>query len=105
VDKREDRRDRTVRYSERARREHLRVAHSNAAVDCPCEQGAWLFAKGKSVGCRCRRVGRNAGPKVAGSLCHGTGYHPCVRERIDGKRLTKAWLAVLRGAAPDEVEL
>jgi len=42
---------------------------------------------------------------VAGSLCHGGGYHPCVRERIEGKRLTKGWLVALRGEAPDEVEL
>ena len=81
------------------------MVHPSGVVDCVCERSAWKFAKGKSVGCRCRRIGRNVGPKVAGSLCHVGGYHPCVRARIDGKRLTKAWLVALRAVAPDEVEL
>jgi hypothetical protein len=43
-------------------------------------------------------------PKIAGSLCHGGGYHPCVIERIAGKRLSKAWLSELRGVEADDVE-
>jgi hypothetical protein len=92
VEKREERRDRTIRYGERARKEHLRVAHPDGVVDCVCERSAWKFAKGKSMGCHCRRAppGR---PKVVQSMCHrGDGYHPSVRQRIDGKRLCAEWL-------------
>ena len=49
----------------------------------------------KPHGCRCRRVQRGLSPKVPGSLCHvhsgNGGYHPCVRERIRWKRITRAW--------------
>jgi hypothetical protein len=104
MEDRERRRDRSIRYGERARREHLRIVHPKGPVDCLCEQSAWFFAKGKSLGCRCRRVQRSLSPKIAGSLCHGGGgYHPCVRERIDGKRLCRRWLAA--AAPPDDVEL
>ena len=104
--KREVRRDRTVRYGERARRIHLRTIHPSGIVDCICEQSAWFFAKGKAVGCRCRRVQRSLSPKIAGSLCHGGGqYHPCVVERIAGKRLVKSWLKMVVSVEPDDVEL
>jgi hypothetical protein len=105
--KREDRRDRTIRYGERARKIHLRVVHPNGVVDCVCERSAWKFAKGKSLGCGCRRIQRSLSPKVAGSLCHDgvRGYHPCVAERIDGKRLVKAWVLELRAADPLDIEL
>ena len=103
---REERRDRTIRYGERARRIHLRQAHPNGSIDCVCEQSAWFFAKGKAVGCRCRRrwPGR---PKLALSTCHGAGYgyHPSVVERIAGSRLARGWLSEQRGAEPDDVEL
>jgi len=107
MEDRERRRDRTVRYGERARAVHLNFAHPNGVVDCACERSAWFFAKGKSVGCRCRRRQRGLSPKIQGSLCHGFGnYHPCVRERIEGKRLCHAWLRTIRGkVAPDDVEL
>jgi hypothetical protein len=83
----------------------LRQAHPNGPVDCVCEQSAWFFAKGKAVGCRCRRrcPGR---PKLALSLCHGGRcYHPSVVERIAGNRLARGWLSELRGTEPDDVEL
>ncbi len=104
---REKRRDRTIRYGERTRREHLKVVHPTGTVDCICELSAWFFAKGKSVGCGCRRVGRRTSPKIPGSLCHdyAAGYHPCVRQRIEGNRLTRSWLHELRGADPLDVEL
>jgi hypothetical protein len=106
VEQREDRRDRTIRYGTSARRVHLRRNHPDGVVDCVCEQSVWFFAKGKSGGCRCRRVQRSLSPKIAGSLCHGgSGYHPCVVERIAGNRLTKAWLSELRGSAPEDIEL
>lgn len=94
---REERRDRTVRYGERTRKVHLRAIHPSGVVDCICERSAWFFAKGKSVGCRCRKRQRSLGPKVPGSLCHGWGgdYHPAVRERIEGKRLCRAFLRAL----------
>lgn len=105
--KREDRRDRTIRYGESARKTHLRVVHPNGVVDCVCERSAWKFAKGKSLGCNCRRVQRGLSPKIAGSLCHGGGYdyHPCVVERIAGNRLAHAWLREARGGDLDDVEL
>lgn len=104
--KREDRRDRTIRYGEAARKTHLRVVHPDGVVDCVCERSAWRFAKRKSLGCGCRRVQRGLSPKIAGSLCHGGGgYHPCVVERIAGKRLAHAWLLESRGGHPDDVEL
>jgi hypothetical protein len=106
VEKREDRRDKSIRYGERARAVHMRVVHPDGTPDCICEQSAWWFAKRKSLGCNCRRrwPGR---PKLALSLCHGAGrYHPSVVERIAGGRLAHAWLRELRGARDaDDVEL
>lgn len=92
---REERRDRTIRYGERARKLHLRRIHPDGVVDCVCEFSVWKFAKGKSLGCGCRRRGRGCSPKVTASLCHrgAGGYHPSVRLRIDGRRLARAWLA------------
>ncbi len=53
------------------------------------------MSKTKQKGCRCRRRSRQCGPKVIHSMCHGNcdtgGYHPSVRERIDGKRAVYAW--------------
>lgn len=97
MEKREKRRDRTVRYGERARSVHLRIVHPSGVVDCVCERSAWFFAKGKSNGCRCRRTQRGLSPKVPGSLCHrGDGdYHPAVRQRIEGKRICRAFLRAL----------
>ena len=106
MEAREKRRDRTIRYGERARKIHLRWVHPDGVVDCVCERSPWKFAKGKSMGCRCRRVQRSLSPKISGSLCHGgAGYHPCVVVRIEGKRLTRAWLHELRGVEADDVEL
>jgi len=105
MEDREKRRDRTIRYGERARKIHLARVHPDGVVDCVCERSAWKFAKGKSMGCHCRRVQRSLSPKIAGSLCHGGGYHPCVIERIASKRLSKAWLSELRGVEADDVDL
>jgi hypothetical protein len=107
VKKREKRRDQTIRYGERARKIHLSRVHPDGVVDCVCEFSAWKFAKGKSMGCHCRRVQRSLSPKIAGSLCHDgvRGWHPCVAERIDGKRLAKAWLLEVRSGDPLDVEL
>lgn len=105
--KREDRRDRTIRYGKRARDYHLRWFHPDGVVDCVCEFSVWKFAKGKGGGCPCRRRGRNCSPKLVASMCHGgdRGYHPCVVERIAGRRLTKAWLLEVRGGDSLDVEL
>ena len=107
MEDREERRDRTIRYGERTRRVHLRWVHPRGPVDCLCEQSAWFFAKGKSLGCGCRRSSRRGGPKVTGGLCRGAGgaYQPCVVERIRGNRLCRAWLSELRGEDPYDVEL
>jgi hypothetical protein len=110
--KRQDRRDRTIRYGERARAEHLRVVHPDGVVDCVCECSVWWFAKRKSLGCSCRKHVRSGfgSPKLAGSLCHLVrslrGYHPSMVARIDGRRLTEAWLSALRsGTEADDIEL
>lgn len=107
MEDREKRRDRTIRYGERARKTHLRIVHPDGVVDCVCERSAWKFAKGKSMGCGCRRNGHRTGPKVVFGGCHDgdRGYHPCVVERIAGNRLTKKWLRELRGAAAEDVDL
>jgi hypothetical protein len=107
MEKREDRRDRTIRYGERARKTHLRVVHPSGVVDCVCERSAWKFAKGKAVGCSCRRVGRRTGPKVVFGGCHDgvRGYHPSVAERIAGKRLARAWLVAVRAGDADSSDL
>ena len=118
MEKREERRDRSYRYGERARDTHLRVVHGlssgfdeagGGALDCVCERSVWYFAKKKSLGCRCRKHARNASPKIAASLCHGggaRGLHPAVVERIDGKRLSAAWLKLLfSGVDGVDVEL
>jgi hypothetical protein len=58
-----------------------------------------MVRRKKPHGCRCRRVQRRLSPKVPGSLCHFVGsvgdYHPCVRERIEGKRVVRAWLVAV----------
>jgi hypothetical protein len=107
VKKREERRDRTIRYGERARRIHLRWVHPDGVVDCVCERSAWKFAKGKALGCNCRRVQSSLSPKISGSLCHDDvrGLHPSVAERIGGKRLTRTWLLEVRSGDPLDVEL
>ena len=104
--KREVRRDRTIRYGERARRVYLRTLHPSDLL-CVYERSVGYFAKGKSVGCRCRRRGRNCSPKVVNSMCHGGGggYHPSVVQRIEGRRATKAWLKAVRNFEPDDIEL
>ncbi len=107
--KREKRRDRSYRYGKSARDTHLRVVHPDGALDCVCERSVWYFAKRKSLGCSCRKRARNASPKIAASLCHdggARGLHPAVVERIDGKRLSAAWLKLLSsGVNGDDVEL
>lgn len=104
MEKREIRRDRTIRYGTSTRREHLRIVHPTGDIDCVCEQSVWFFAKRKSLGCSCRRSPKG-NPKLIRGLCHGMrGYHPCVRERIDGKRLCRDWKARLGGDL-DDVEL
>jgi hypothetical protein len=107
MEKREDRRDRSIRYGERARKIHLRIVHPNGVVDCVCERSAWKFAKGKAMGCRCRRRHFGCSPKIAGSVCHGGGYsyHPSAIERIAGNRLARAWLHESRGGDLDDVDL
>ncbi len=112
MEKREERRDRTIRYGARARAVHLRAVHPDGVIDCVCERSVWWFAKKKSLGCSCKKhVRQNFGsPKLAGSLCHldrsVRGYHPGVAERIAGRRLTRAWLFEIDGGVePDDVEL
>jgi hypothetical protein len=102
-----ERRARTEAYGARARRVHLRAVHANGKPDCVCEQSVWFFAKGKSIGCRCRRRGRQCGPKVAASLCHGGsgGLHPSAVQRIAGKRLVKRWLRLVRTMSALDVDL
>jgi hypothetical protein len=64
------------------------------------------FAKGKAIGCRCRRSPKG-NPKVPGSLCHvgNHRFHETVMERIEGKRLCRAWQRKLLAEDPLDVEL
>jgi len=64
----------------------------------------WNSRKKQSrCGCIRHRPGK---PKLASSLCHGSGgYHPSVIERIAGRRLCASWRLALRALAPDDVEL
>jgi hypothetical protein len=45
MEKRETRRDRDWRHGVRARREHLRLIHSNGVVDCACERSVWFLSQ------------------------------------------------------------
>lgn len=60
----------------------------------------------KQARCGCRRRQRDSSPKVAGSLCHRSDnkYHPCVAERIAGKRLCRRWAGWIRGLEADDFE-
>ena len=64
-------------------------------------------ARENTLGCRCRRVQRGLSPKIQGSLCHchNGGYHPCVQQRIAGKRLARKWEAEWRGGNLEDVEI
>ncbi len=102
MEKREDRRDRSWRYGAKARREHLRVNHPSGNVDCVCDQSVWYFAKGKSLGCGCRKKKRG-NPKLPGTgMCAGRDYRLSVTERISGRRLCLAWS---RAAVLEDVEI
>jgi hypothetical protein len=110
MEKREARRDATFRYCERARRVYRRSILASTPPKLREKlygRPLGYFAKGKSVGCRCRRVSRNTSPKVPGSMCHLSGkYHPCVLERIRGNRMVHAWVAYLRaGVDPDDFDM
>lgn len=101
--KREDRRARTAQYAKAAQA----IYHAFVCEHgCVCRSPHYK-AKGKSLGCGCQRRRRGCGPKIAGGFCHGAGYgyHPCVVERIAGKRLARAWLSEIRGADPIDVDL
>ena len=106
MEKRESRRDWTIRVGERRRKLHVGAVHPEGVLDCECERSAWRFAKRTALGCKCRRrwPGR---PKLALSLCHGAGcYHLSVVERIAGRRLVREWLAALgRTRNGDDIEL
>lgn len=61
---------------------------------------AGYFKKWNAVSCRCRKHGRGCSPKVIASLCHlgcpyktvrTGGYHPAVRERMEGKQMCRDW--------------
>ena len=105
MEAREARRDRTWRYGRRAQREHMRVVHPTGEVDCVCELSVWKFAKGKSVGCGCRKRQHGA-PKVGAGMCYGSyNYREAVVERIAGKRLCAAWKVQLSGRDPLDIEL
>ena len=97
--KRGERRDRTERWAKRGLKFWLSFGYKARPLG--------EFAKRKALSCRCRRVCRTGSPKIAGGLCHveNSCWHPCVRERIEGKRLTRGWLHELRGRDPLDVEL
>ncbi len=96
---RADRRDRTARAAER----QLRIR-----LNAGCTAGsAHRYAKRHALGCNCIRRHPGLGPKVAAGWCHGagSGYHPSTIQRITGSRLARDWLAAVRVAAPDDLDL
>ena len=101
MEKREDRRDRTIRYAEHARSIFLRAIGEVLEHCQDLQRGR--FHKGKSVGCGCRRhqPGR---PKITG-FCGGLTYQASVRERIAGRRACHAWTRLVRSVDPLDVEL
>jgi hypothetical protein len=104
MEKREKRRDQTIRHGERHLRIHLRVIDPRPGESAYEKTCGW-FAKRKSICCGCRRT-RPGQPKLVVSLCHGArGYHPSTRERIRGARLTRAWLRAARAGTLDDAEL
>jgi len=104
--KRGERRDRAWRYAKRAQRVHLQFVHPLGHIDCVCERSVWYFRKRKSLGCGCRAKKKGA-PKLPGGMCsRGEGhYRDSVMERIRGRRLARAWLCLLRGLDPEDIEL
>ncbi len=52
-------------------------------------------AKPKKFRCNCRRRSR-FNPKVGGGICHGFAYREAVVERIEARRLARAWLEAAR---------
>jgi hypothetical protein len=103
--KRGERRVRTLRYSLRAQRTHLRVVHPDGALDCICERSVWYFRKRKSLGCDCRGR-RHGAPKLPGGMCYLSDgdYRPAVLERIASKRLARAWQSAIGAIDPLDVE-
>jgi hypothetical protein len=98
------RRDRTRRYAKRAQRLHLRYVHPSGQVDCICEQSVWYFAKAKAF--FCRRVNFKGRPKIAGLGCGpDCGLRRRIKERIQGKRLVREWVARLGANEPEDVDL
>src|SRR4051794_21115405 len=102
--RRGERRARTVRYARWAQRVHHRHVHGGGEVDCICEQSVWYFAKAKPFFCRRRNFkGR---PKIAGLSCGpDCGLRRRIKERIQGRRLAREWIARLGAIAPEDVEL
>jgi hypothetical protein len=92
MEKREDRRDRTIRKGDRRRKDHLRRSHPSGAIDCMCEHSAWRFAKRKGLGCEVCRGRVHGNPKLGRGVCCGDGWRPAVVVRIASKRLARAWL-------------
>jgi len=102
---REKRRDQTIRHGERALRENQRVMVRESGEPWHADKTWAWFAKGKAVGCRCRRSAKGR-PKQRASMCgRGGDYHPSVHERIAGQRLARAWLHEARSGALEDVEL
>ena len=94
---RADRRYHTARHGERQRQ--LRIAAGFDRTGSP-----HFYAKRHALGCNCIRRWSGYGPKVAAGYCHGAGhdYHPSTVQRIEGKRLARAWL---RTADPNDADL
>lgn len=110
MDSRGDRRDRTFHYARRTLRA-VQIVHAAchvaypAKADCRCRRPLGYYFK-DDVGCRCQRRSGGAGPKVTSSTCYGgRTYHPCVVDRIRGKRLCQAWIRTVGMLDPADVEL
>ena len=114
MEKREDRRDRTLRYATRAwkvwaakkAQPSLQDYDKAGAVKIPVPDarfGIGHYRKGKAIGCDCR--GRKHGqPKRGSGCCHGD-WRPSARERTLNRRLCRKWVDALRNQEPEDVQL
>lgn len=97
---RAERRARDRRHGARVRRARLSMYNGREWVG---ENTVLFYRKSKSLGCGCRRS-KKGNPKIGSGMCHSSGYHLCVLERIDGRRICRAWESWLRERGADDFD-
>ena len=69
---------------------HIWFTYGRPEPPCYCRI-LHKFVKWGAVSCRCKKGRGKVSSGFCHDACHG-GYHPCVRERIEGKRLCQRWM-------------